>query len=222
MAVDARCRALLAESDQDGAQAFEEALTWHSSAGRPFEQARTQLCYGEFLRRQQRRVDARPHLAGALATFTRLGAVPWARRADAELQATGMTSRRAAPSDAERLTPQELQVATVVADGATNSEAATRLFLSAKTIEYHLSNVYRKLGIRSRVELARRMMAGPEQSEPARAPAPRAAPSGAAPPRRSRPAPPRATPQQPGTPPPSAPGATISPGPAAARPPAMA
>ena len=89
----------------------------------------------------------------------------WARRAEAELAATGMTSRKGAPSAAERLTPQELQVAMVVADGATNSEAAARLFLSAKTIEYHLSNVYRKLGIRSRSQLARALAsAGGEQA----------------------------------------------------------
>ncbi|WP_214402353.1 LuxR C-terminal-related transcriptional regulator [Pseudonocardia lacus] len=220
MAVDARCRALLASSDEEGALAFEEALRWHTSAGRPFEQARTQLCYGEFLRRQQRRVDARPHLAAALATFTRLGAAPWARRAEAELQATGMTSRKAAPSATERLTPQELQVATVVADGATNSEAATRLFLSAKTIEYHLSNIYRKLGIRSRVELARRMMAGHEP-EPAPAQRSPAAPRPSTAPRQRSTTSARATPP-PARRPAAAPDAALSPGPAAARPPAMA
>ena len=164
LAIAARCRGLLAESHDAGREAFEEALGWHEQARQPFEHARTQLCYGEFLRRHQRRVDARTQLSGALATFNRLGATAWARRTEAELLATGMTSRKRAPSTTDRLTPQELQVALVVSDGATNAEAAARLFLSAKTIEFHLSNVYRKLGIRSRAELVKRVLDGlPEQ-----------------------------------------------------------
>jgi DNA-binding NarL/FixJ family response regulator len=119
----------------------------------PFERARTQLCYGERLRRLRRRADARRHLHEALETFTRLGAQPWAERTRSELRATGSTVRRS--TDAlPKLTPQELQVALVVARGATNHEAATTLFLSQKTIEYHLSNIYRKTQIRSRAELA--------------------------------------------------------------------
>jgi DNA-binding CsgD family transcriptional regulator len=96
--------------------------------------------------------------------------VAWAHRAEGELGATGMTSRRRATNATERLTPQELQVALIVADGATNAEAASRLFLSAKTIEFHLSNVYRKLGIRSRSALVRKVLDGqlPDvRSEPA-------------------------------------------------------
>ncbi len=160
-ATEARCRGLLLADDLDGGRrAFEEALRWHDQARRPFERARTELCFGEFLRRHQRRVDARGMLGNALATFRRLGASAWARRAEAELQATGVRSRRRTARPPERLTPQELQVALVVADGATNAEAATRLFLSTKTVEFHLSNAYRKLGVRSRVELARKVLAG--------------------------------------------------------------
>jgi len=170
-ATEARCRGLLMADDLDGgARAFEEALRWHDEARRPFERARTELCYGEFLRRHQRRVDARGVLGNALATFRRLGASAWARRAEAELQATGVRSRRRTPRPVERLTPQELQVALVVADGATNSEAATRLFLSTKTVEFHLSNAYRKLGIRSRVELARKVLAALPGQPPQNAP----------------------------------------------------
>lgn len=165
---EARCRGLMLGEDLDGGRsAFEEALRRHDQVRQPFERARTELCYGEFLRRHQRRVDARGMLGNALTTFRRLGASPWARRAESELQATGMRSRRRTSPSSERLTPQELQVALVVADGATNSEAATRLFLSTKTVEFHLSNAYRKLGVRSRVELARKVLSGlPEQAPP--------------------------------------------------------
>jgi DNA-binding NarL/FixJ family response regulator len=119
----------------------------------PFERARTQLCYGERLRRARRRADARRHLHDALDTFTRRGAQPRADRVRTELRATGSTVGRSADA-LPRLTPQELQVALVVARGATNHEAAATLFLSQKTIEYHLSNIYRKTNIRSRADLA--------------------------------------------------------------------
>ena len=89
------------------------------------------------------------------AEFERLGAVPWLERARTELGATGERARRSEPLLSQELTPQELQVALVVAQGATNKEAGTRLFLSPKTIETHLGRVYRKLNVRSRTELAR-------------------------------------------------------------------
>jgi DNA-binding CsgD family transcriptional regulator len=93
-------------------------------------------------------------LHGSLETFERLGATPWAERSRAELAATGETARRHDPYAAEQLTPQELQVALIVAQGATNKEAGAALFLSPKTIETHLGRVYRKLGLRSRTQLA--------------------------------------------------------------------
>ncbi|MGH3930257.1 MAG: helix-turn-helix transcriptional regulator, partial [Pseudonocardiaceae bacterium] len=158
-AVAARCRGLLDTDDEQGLSAFIEALQWHEQARQPFEQARTQLCFGEFLRRHRRPTQAREVLTAALGTFTRLGARSWAQRAEAELRATGMASRPRRERSATQLTPQELQVALVVADGATNVEAAAQLFLSAKTIEYHLSNIYRKLGIRSRAQLVRTVFA---------------------------------------------------------------
>ncbi|MFI7542840.1 ATP-binding protein [Actinoplanes sp. NPDC049599] len=151
-AAAARCRALLAAPEQMDA-AFTIALEAPGCALMPFERARTQLGYGERLRRARRRADARAHLHDALETFNRLGAQPWAERARTELRATGSTVGRS--TDAlPRLTPQELQVALVVARGATNHEAAATLFLSQKTIEYHLSNIYRKTNIRSRADLA--------------------------------------------------------------------
>jgi len=155
-ATAARCRGLLADED-DFEEAFRDALAWHDRAEMPFERARTELCLGERLRRARRRSEARDPLHHALETFKRLEAAPWAARADAELRATGVTTthdpRKGAV--ARRLTPQELQVALCVADGASNREAAAALFVSSKTIEFHLANVYRKLELRSRSELAR-------------------------------------------------------------------
>lgn len=164
LAAAARCRGLLADTPGEAEQAFDEALSWHEKAGLPFETARTRLCYGEFLRRDRQRVRARDQLGAALATFDRLGAVAWARRAEVELRATGARSRSRTVSAAEVLTPAEMQVAIVVAEGLTNAEVATRLFVTPKTVEYHLSNIYRKLGLRSRVELASRVATGiPQQ-----------------------------------------------------------
>lgn len=160
----ARCRGLLATGDHD--QHFAEALHLHQRLGhQPFERARTQLAYGERLRRDRRRAEARGLLSDALATFEALGASPWAERAREELDASGLRARTRDPALTDRLTPRELQVAVAVAGGATNREAAARLFLSEKTIERHLGNVYRKLGLRSRSQLARRfaeMSADPE------------------------------------------------------------
>lgn len=160
LAVAARCRALLAESPEAARTGFEEALGWHAEAGVPFETARTRLCFGEFLRRVRRRAEAREQLELARATFDALGAKPWIERADAELAASGRRARpRGAAMPTEELTAQELQVAVVVAEGVSNAEAAARMFLSPKTIEFHLSSVYRKLGIGSRAELAATMRA---------------------------------------------------------------
>jgi DNA-binding CsgD family transcriptional regulator len=152
--VAARCRGLL---DDEGMfeDAFAEGLRLH--VGQPFERARTELALGERRRRARRRAEARAPLQSALATFEALGAEPWADRARKELQATGARPRRRAPGPTDELTPHELHVAQVVARGATNREAAAELFLSPKTIDFHLRNVYRKLGVRSRTELANRM-----------------------------------------------------------------
>ena len=154
----ARCRALLA-ADDDLDDAFCAALDhWHAEAY-DLERARTQLCYGERLRRAGRRSDARVQLRAALATLERLGSDSFASRARAELEASGETARRGDVGLTVELTPRELQVALAVAAGATNREAGAALFLSPKTIELHLSRVYRKLDVRSRTELARRLPA---------------------------------------------------------------
>jgi DNA-binding CsgD family transcriptional regulator len=153
-AAAARYRGYLAEEAEFESH-FARAIKLHQLMPTPFEIARTQLCFGEVLRRHRRRVDARKHLHEALQAFERLGAEPWANRARAELSATGERSRKRDVTSTRRLTPQELQIALAVASGATNREAAAQLFLSPKTVEAHLSSVYSKLGVRSRSELAR-------------------------------------------------------------------
>jgi DNA-binding CsgD family transcriptional regulator len=152
----ARCRGLLA--GDDGFQAhFEEAFAWHERTPTPFQRARTELCLGERLRRSGQRKQARVHLTRAAEVFEALGASPWQRLAERELQASGASARRRRPDSAEELTARELQVAIVIAEGMTNREAGAVLFLSPKTIEFHLGHIYRKLNIRSRSELTRWM-----------------------------------------------------------------
>ena len=133
---------------------FPAALAHHANTLDVFETARTRLAYGARLRRARRRVDARPPLRAALAQFDELGAVRWADLAAGELAATGESIRRREPSGVQTLTPQELQVSLLLGEGRTTREVAAALFLSPKTVEYHLRKVYTKLGIRSRAELA--------------------------------------------------------------------
>jgi DNA-binding CsgD family transcriptional regulator len=153
-AVGARCRALLAD-DADAGEAFEAALGLHEADPNEFDRARTQLAYGERLRRLRRPRLAREQLHPALETFERLGARPWAERARAELRASGERLRSRKPAAHEQLTPQELQVSLGAAEGLTNKEIGARLFLSPKTVEFHLGRAYRKLDVRSRAELIR-------------------------------------------------------------------
>lgn len=172
LATAARCRGLLA-ADDDAGEHYADALRWHERSPTPFDRARTELCFGEHLRRTRRRSDASDRLRSALVMFERLGAAPWAEHARAELEANGERVERAESVPAwEQLTPQELQVALAVSRGATNREAAAALFLSPKTIESHLSRIYRKLGIRSRTELSRRLAGGVDPSPGPRPPPP--------------------------------------------------
>jgi DNA-binding CsgD family transcriptional regulator len=153
LATAARCQGLLAD-ENEYAQRFQSAVALHDRVTSPFERARTELCYGERLRRVRRVVDAREQLMAALAGFDQLGARPWAQRARRELAAAGAPVSVPPPSvGAATLTPQELRVALVIGEGATVREAATQLFLSPKTIEAHLGRAYRKLGVRNRAQL---------------------------------------------------------------------
>jgi DNA-binding CsgD family transcriptional regulator len=154
LAAAARCGGLLADDDSFERD-FEQALIWHERTPTPFERARTELCYGERLRRARSRSEARTHLRTALQTFDQLNATPWAARTRAELAATGEVVRPPTEDGLASLTPQELQLALIVGRGATNKEASAALFVSPKTVEAHLHRTYVKLGIRSRTELAR-------------------------------------------------------------------
>jgi DNA-binding CsgD family transcriptional regulator len=154
LALAARCRALCAGGDA-ARKGFAEALALHAGGGRRFDLARTELLFGEQLRRERLRTEAREHLRAATEAFDSLGAVPWAERARSELRATGATARKRDPSTIDQLTPQELQISRFVSEGLTNKEIAAQLFLSPRTIDAHLRNVFSKLGVTSRTQLAR-------------------------------------------------------------------
>jgi DNA-binding CsgD family transcriptional regulator len=146
-------RALLSDDAHAPAQ-FEQAIQHAVTSARRFDRARIHLGYGEYLRRARRRVDARAHLRTALEVFEDLGATRWAARAAHELRASGETARRRDVTTATQLTAQERQVATLVRQGLSNRDAAAQLFLSPRTVDFHLRNVFTKLGLSSRAELA--------------------------------------------------------------------
>jgi DNA-binding CsgD family transcriptional regulator len=156
-AVAHRCRALLAPPGE-AEKHYTAALEQHAHGGRAFEQARTQLLYGEWLRRARRRSDAGAQLRTAMGRFTAMGATPWAERARTELAATGVRADMPEPgaeaSPLDALTPQELQVARLAATGATNRQIGAQLFLSPRTVGFHLYKAFPKLGISSRADLA--------------------------------------------------------------------
>ena len=159
----ARCRGVLADDIDEAEHAFRAALDLEASGVPPFERARTQLSYGERLRRERRKTDARAQLRDALGTFEAIGAELWAERARGELRATGETARRRDASTVDELTPQELRIAQLVGAGASNREVGAQLFVSPKTVEYHLRKVFLKLGVASRVELANVRLGGPDE-----------------------------------------------------------
>jgi len=164
---EAACRAqgILATDPEEAQRLFAASLAVIDKVGPiPFEQARTLLCSGEAMRRDRSPAAARAPLNRALKIFEGLGARPWAARASAELAASGLKHRRVTMAAAgstrlKDLSPQELQVARIAALGQNNVEVAGALFVSRKTVEAHLTRVYRKLGIRSRTELARILLA---------------------------------------------------------------
>jgi DNA-binding CsgD family transcriptional regulator len=151
----ASCRGVLAGASGDLAaarDAFERAITVQRGLPEPYELGRTLLAYGVSLRRAKARRAARGALEEAAAIFERLGAALWLQRVNAELARTG-----ARPTPADELTPTERRVAELVAEGKPNKVVAAELFVSVKAVERNLSNVYRKLGITSRTQLARRL-----------------------------------------------------------------
>ena len=150
-----RGRGLLADDESFDAE-FAAALRVDLEEPSPFERARTQLCWGERLRRARRRADARMQLHAAYDAFAAAGARLWAQRAEHELVATGERARERRVGSGGELTPQERRVAVLVSEGLTNREVAARLFVSVNTVETHLRHLFQKLGVRSRTELAAR------------------------------------------------------------------
>ncbi|HZF29327.1 MAG TPA: AAA family ATPase [Gammaproteobacteria bacterium] len=149
LGVEARCRGLL----NDDEACYRESIERLARSRAAVDLARSQLCHGEWLRRMNRRSDAREPLHAAHETFSRIGAHAFAERARRELLATGETVRKRAGRTPETLTPQEVHVAVMARDGHTNPEIGARFFISPRTVEYHLHKVFRKLGIAGRRDL---------------------------------------------------------------------
>ena len=164
LAVTARCRALLADG-ADVDRHFREAVRYHHRADRDFERAYTELLYARHLRRNRQRAEAREQLHSAGEVFGRLELSLWSQRVRAELRAVGDRDESSAapletPADrtlgGSGLTPQQMQIARLIAEGATNREVAERMFISPRTVDYHLRNIFQRLSITSRAELIRR------------------------------------------------------------------
>ena len=149
LGVEARGRALL----HDDEASYRESIEQFTRSRAAVDLARSRLVYGEWLRRENRRVDAREQLRAAHESFSHMGAEAFAERARRELVATGETARRITADNWDALTPQELQVARLARDGYTNPEIGAQLFISARTVEYHLHKVFRKLEVSSRRQL---------------------------------------------------------------------
>jgi DNA-binding CsgD family transcriptional regulator len=154
--IEARVRAL-SSTDEDADDLYRKSIEHLSGTRARLELARSRLLYGEWQRRERRRVDAREQLRTALEEFTDMGAEAFARRAERELSATGARARKRTVKTADQLTPRETQIAHLAADGHSNPEIAAQLFISTSTVEYHLRKAFRKLDVKSRTQLARRL-----------------------------------------------------------------
>jgi DNA-binding CsgD family transcriptional regulator len=160
LGIEARGRALVSEG-APAEELYREAVDRLGRCRFALELARAHLLYGQWLRREQRRVDARKQLRAAHEMFDSMGAGAFAERARGELRATGETVRDRTPESRDELTAQEAQIALLARDGLSNPEIGARLYLSRRTVQYHLSKVFAKLEISSRGELGRVLPASP-------------------------------------------------------------
>jgi DNA-binding CsgD family transcriptional regulator len=166
LGLEARSRALL--SDGEAAETlYRQAIERLQRTRVRVDLARTHLLYGEWLRRERRRLDAREQLRAAHKSFTEFGMEAFAERARVELQATGEHARKRTVETRDDLTPQEAQISRLAAEGATNQDIAAQLFISPSTVDYHLRKVFRKLGVKSRHQLEQNLLQLGARADPA-------------------------------------------------------
>ena len=158
LGIEARSRALLSTGEAAD-RLYRDTIDRLGRTRLSVELTRARLLYGEWLRRERRRTEAREQLRTAYELFTEFGLEAFAERARVELNATGEHARKRIPQTRDQLTPRETQIAHLVAEGATNPEIAAQLFISPSTVDYHLRKAFRKLGVKSRTQLARHLLA---------------------------------------------------------------
>lgn len=165
LGIAARSHALVVNDAAAANDLYSEAIERLARTRMAVDEARSHLLYGEWLRREQRQRDPREHLRSAHELFSQFGMEAFAQRAETELRATGEKTRARTVETRYDLTPQELRISELVAQGATNKEIAAQMYISSATVEYHLHKVFRKLGVKTRTQLAQQLLQSNPHSE---------------------------------------------------------